>query len=81
MVNKFVSYIRRDEWLFKAGARSLGIDHDSPTNFDLNDVVTDNDRSEAERDRATMFLLLEDSLVNGVELAAKGLLNCFLKSN
>ena len=54
----------------EASARALGVRASGRGSYTLSDVVVDSERSDAEQELATTLLLVEDSLVNGVLLAA-----------
>ena len=75
MVIQLVNLSLQDDWLRAAGARSLGVRASGRASYTLSDAVVDSARSEAEQERAMTFMLVEDALVRGVQLAAETILN------
>ena len=68
-VTQLVRLSQGDAWLKAASARALGVRASGSGSYTLSDAVVDSERSDAEQELATILLLTEDSLVNGVLLA------------
>lgn len=72
-ISKSLNFQRHHKlWLGQSGARALGVRYSGRDSYTLADASVDSEKSDEEQALATTLLLLEDALVHGVQLTAKG---------